>query len=146
MDKKEVLRLLNSANDDLTIMDCANVIIVTVNNCNGFDDTLRSMDNIERVDNIYKILKENAYEYFNDNFRFKGFTVIWNYATGEAMREDLQFFKITRHYANEECFITITFNIIEALNAVVIWLKDKDCIHIKIEDLKNEQIIFDYFQ
>ncbi len=146
MDKKEVLRLLKSANDDLTIMDCANVIIVTVNNCNGFDDTLRSMDNIERVDNIYKILKENAYEYFNDNFRFKGFTVIWNYATGEAMREDLQFFKITRHYANEECFITITFNIIEALNAVTIWLRDKDCIHIQIEDLKNNWIIFDYFQ
>lgn len=146
MDKKEVLRLLKSANDDLTIMDCANVIIVTVNNCNGFDDTLRSIDNIERVDNIYKILKENAYEYFNDNFRFKGFTVIWNYATGEAMREDLQFFKITRHYANEECFITITFNIIEALNAVTIWLRDKDCIHIQIEDLKNNWIIFDYFQ
>lgn len=146
MDKKEVLRLLKSANDDLTIMDCANVIIVTVNNCNGFDDTLRSIDNIERIDNIYKILKENAYEYFNDNFRFKGFTVIWNYATGEAMREDLQFFKITRHYANEEYFITITFNIIEALNAVTIWLRDKDCIHIQIEDLKNNWIIFDYFQ
>lgn len=146
MDKKEVLRLLNSANDDLTIMDCANVIIVTVNNCNGFDETLRSMDNIERVDNIYRILKENANEYFNDNFRFKGFTVIWNYATGETMREDLQFLKISRHYANGEDFITITFNIIEALNSVVIWLRDKDCIHIQIEDLKNNWIIFDYFQ
>lgn len=146
MDKKEVLRLLNSANNDLTIMDCANVIIVTVNNCNGFDETLRSMDNIERVDNIYTILRENANEYFNDNFRFKGFTVIWNYATGETMREDLQFFKIARHYANEECFITITFNIIEALNAVAIWLKDKDCIHVQIEDLKNNGVIFDYFQ
>ena len=146
MDKKEVLRLLNSANNDLTIMDCANVIIVTVNNCNGFDETLRSMDNIERVYNIYTILRENANEYFNDNFRFKGFTVIWNYATGETMREDLQFFKIARHYANEECFITITFNIIEALNAVAIWLKDKDCIHVQIEDLKNNGVIFDYFQ